>query len=516
MSMAKTPMSPDAGLDSNTPIAAPSAPNLASASELQVDPVFHIPREQIKRSTPIEDHLPCYRTEFMRDRDRIMYATAFRRLAGKTQIYTVGSDDHKKNRLTHTLEVAQIARTISAALGFDADLAEAIALAHDFGHTPFGHAGEQMLHEILIPDSRYVKESPFYQKMYNDIRDVFEREALDKIECMDSLFGFKHNLHSIRVCTLLEDSYRGPKGENIGLNLTNFTLCGMMLHSNLTYKDTPFAPNFQKSFERNMGFQSREDKLAWSFESYIVKYADDIAQWHHDLEDAMREGVLPTDKICETVRSALDGILKDSDASLLNGITNNGNTDRSNLAKLSHVVVHTLVEDLIHTSSHNFKELKAALDRKHPSLSANRLFLEYDELELPLRKDNVIRFSLSEEKTKIFEETIREWVHHSQNVERMNEKGRYIIRKLFEAYYAHPQQLPDGPILHMMVTLDPVTYPTIDKAKSCGIGELRVQFDKKIRNPNIYTQVLLMRRICDHIASMTDHYAVEEYNKLYG
>ncbi len=122
--------------------------------------LFNIPDDFIVRKTD-ENVLPKYRTEFMRDRDRVLYSTAFRQLAGKTQIYTVGSDDHKRNRLTHSLEVSQIARTIAIGLGFNEYLTEAIALAHDFGHAPFGHAGEQMLNEIMLPDTKYVKESPF-------------------------------------------------------------------------------------------------------------------------------------------------------------------------------------------------------------------------------------------------------------------------------------------------------------------------------------------------------------------
>ena len=98
----------------------------------------------------------------------------------------------------------------------------------------------------------------------------------------------------------------------------------------------------------------------------------------------------------------------------------------------------------------------------------------------------------------------------------MNEKGKYIIRKLFEAYYAHPQQLPDGPILHFLVDMGSDKYRNIDDAKEAGIGEARVEFDKIIKNPNVYVECMLMRRICDHIASMTDHYAIEEYNNLYG
>lgn len=214
----------------------------------------------------------------MRDRDRLMYATAFRRLSGKTQIYTVGGDDHRKNRLTHTLEVAQIARTIAAALGFDTDLAEAIALGHDFGHTPFGHAGERMLHEIMIPESCYVKDSPFYNTSAYKIEQKLKQENQQYAKLVDWAYGFKHNIQSVRVAAVLENSYCDDTRKNIGLNLTNFALFGMMIHSNLYYKDHDFHPNYQKVFKRQMSIDDDKDHLAWSFEAYIVRWSDDIAQ----------------------------------------------------------------------------------------------------------------------------------------------------------------------------------------------------------------------------------------------
>lgn len=506
--------------------------NPASEKTFLTSPVFHIPIKLIARAEPQESRLPQYRTEFMRDRDRIMYATAFRRLSGKTQIYTVGSDDHKKNRLTHTLEVSQIARTIASALGFDTNLTEAIALAHDFGHTPFGHAGEQILHEIMIPGSRYVRGSPFYKKTSAEIAKAFEREALtpDQKGSISHLFGFKHNLQSVRVCALLEDSYR-TSAKNAGLNLTNFTLCGIMMHSRIRYNDVDPYPDYQKYFTENMSFPGNRG-LAWSFEAYIVRCADDIAQWHHDLEDAVREGVLSMKEIRQKVSDALGPALASENRDLLNSITNDDRNNRSNFAKLSHVVVHTLVEDLIEASAQNFKILSDALHKKHPDISAEDLFLTYDQLDLPLKKEEVIGYS-KVANTDIFKNTIRECIHHSRNVERMNEKGRYVLRKLFEAYYSHPQQLPDGPIQHIVSTYkDPnaAKGPNIDKpaahqaedsagpntASEASIGSIRVAFEKMMENPNIYLQSLLMRRICDHIASMTDRYAIDEYTNLYG
>lgn len=474
--------------------------------------LFNVPDSLITRYYPEENTLPGYRTQFMRDRDRLMYATAFRRLAGKTQIYTVGADDHKKNRLTHTLEVAQISRTIAKALGLDCDLSEAIALAHDFGHTPFGHAGEEMLHEIMMPGATQVKNSPFCKKSEEEIRSRFEREQKNQVGYLDYALGFKHNLQSVRVCALLEDSYRGPKDENIGLNLTNFTLYGMMTHSALKYKNNNKEPNFQDQFKNQMKIEG-SDMDAWSFEAYIVKLADDVAQWHHDLEDALREGILPVKKICSTIENSLGEALQKEDKKKLNQIKKETRRTRKSMAALSHIVVNTLVNEIIEVSKENLLQLKAKLEKD--GISAEQLFRQYDDLDLGIKKDQVITLSDKINKRE-FEDVIKEAIHHSRNVSRMNEKGKYIIRKLFEAYYAHPQQLPDGWIFHLMVEMDPKKYKSITAAQKHGVGEVRVDFEKVMKNPNVYFECLLMRRICDHIASMTDHYAIEEYNNLYG
>lgn len=473
---------------------------------------FNVPTTLITRAYNDRSVLPEYRSEFMRDRDRIMYATAFRRLAGKTQIYTVGLDDHKRNRLTHTLEVSQIARTISIALGLNANLSEAIALAHDFGHTPFGHAGEQMLHDIMVPNSFVIKSSPFYKQSMNMIEQRFEREKNDKISELNSLFGFKHNLQSVRVCTSLEDSYRGRNNTNIGLNLTNFTLYGMMIHSDLRYKDSKsYCPNYQNKFDAQMKLKGSE-VVAWSFEAYIVRLADDIAQWHHDLEDAIRGYALPLDKICNTIEESIGKILNKKEIDKLKRIRETGGMDRRFMAELSHIVVNTLVNDVVKTSTKNMNKLKKEL-KKLGVGDSEEFFKKYDELKLSIKRENVIAVS-KEVDTDKFKKTISASIHHSRNVERMNEKGKYIIRKLFEAYFAHPQQLPDGPILHLLVETG--VYRNVDAAKKDGIGVARTKFDKLMKNPDIFVQSVLMRRTCDHIASMTDHYAIEEYNNLYG
>src|SRR5580698_2273062 len=151
---------------------------------------------------------PATRTEFQRDRDRIVHSTAFRRLAHKTQVFVNHEGDHFRTRLTHTIEVAQLARTLARAFALDEDLAEAVALGHDLGHTPFGHAGE---------------------------------DALDA--CLDGFGGFDHNSHALRLVTELERHY----ADFDGLNLSWETLDGLVKHNGpLLDSDGRPAPRWAK------------------------------------------------------------------------------------------------------------------------------------------------------------------------------------------------------------------------------------------------------------------------------
>lgn len=155
-----------------------------------------------------------YRNIFMSDRDRIMYCKSFLRLAGKTQVYAPSSGDHRRTRLTHTLEVSQIARTVAKALCLDCDLTEAIALGHDIGHTPFGHAGEQMLHEIMSPTDQDSSLTVKATVIYKRLKDAQNSDDYS------SFYGFKHNLQSVR-CTVEDLESRDRR---FGLDLTNYTL----------------------------------------------------------------------------------------------------------------------------------------------------------------------------------------------------------------------------------------------------------------------------------------------------
>lgn len=198
---------------------------------------------------------PAYRTAFQRDRDRIVHSAAFRRLETKTQVFLTEEGDYNRTRLTHTLEVAQIGRTIARALAANEDLVEAICLAHDLGHPPFGHAGERALDEILADHG-----------------------------------GFNHNRQSYRVVTELEQRYAGWPG----LNLSRETLFGMAKH------ETNFALSEAAGIDPH---------LRGTLEAQIANAVDELAYNAHDLDDGLNAGLLEAEALHEVAlwRELLEG-----------------------------------------------------------------------------------------------------------------------------------------------------------------------------------------------------------------
>jgi dGTPase len=198
------------------------------------------------------------RTPFARDRDRVIHSTAFRRLKEKTQVFVAHEGDYYRTRLTHSLEVAQIARSIAKALGLDDDLAEAVALAHDLGHPPFGHAGEDVLHE-----------------------------------CMRDYGGFDHNVQTFRVVTELEIRYPTFPG----LNLTWETVEGVIKHNG------PVTGRLDKAaWAPVVAYDRRLDlRLStWaSAEAQVAALADDIAYNNHDVDDGLQAGILTIAELME-------------------------------------------------------------------------------------------------------------------------------------------------------------------------------------------------------------------------
>ncbi|WNJ92898.1 deoxyguanosinetriphosphate triphosphohydrolase [Bosea sp. 685] len=215
-------------------------------------------RSSLSRGRLVDEPSSPTRSQFQRDRDRIIHSTAFRRLKHKTQVFVSHEGDHYRTRLTHTIEVAQIARALARALGLDEDLAEALALAHDLGHTPFGHTGE---------------------------------DALD--ECMQEFGGFDHNAQTLRIVTRLEHRYAGFDG----LNLSWETLEGLVKHNGplLDADGQPTARYADTGIPAAiLEYQSVQD--LWlashaSAEAQAAALADDIAYNAHDLDDGLRAGL---------------------------------------------------------------------------------------------------------------------------------------------------------------------------------------------------------------------------------
>lgn len=225
---------------------------LEDEEEQRLSPYAQLSKNSRGRRVPIE---PCpLRTCYQRDRDRIIHAKAFRRLTHKTQVFLAPERDHYRTRLTHTLEVAQISRSVARALELNEDLTEAIALAHDLGHTPFGHIGEEALTEVFesLKDEGYSKAPP---ELLTDLPDAF-----------------RHNVQSLRVVDLIE--YEGK-----GLNLTYEVRDGVLSHT---------GPDEPKTLE-----------------GQIVKIADRIAYINHDIDDALRAGVLSEEDIPQELLNVL-------------------------------------------------------------------------------------------------------------------------------------------------------------------------------------------------------------------
>ena len=198
-----------------------------------------------------------YRTDFQRDRDRIIHSTAFRRLKHKTQVFVNTIDDHYRTRITHSIEVAQIARSISNYLKLNVDLAETLSLAHDLGHPPFGHAGENMLNE-----------------------------------CMYKNGGFDHNIQTLRIVMLLENKYPNFKG----LNLTVETLEGLLKHNGPIF-------NMNKNIYKIRGIKKLLNKINIdnfpSLEAQIASISDNIAYNNHDIQDGISANIFSLEELLE-------------------------------------------------------------------------------------------------------------------------------------------------------------------------------------------------------------------------
>jgi dGTPase len=318
------------------------------------------------------------RSPFARDRDRILHATAFRRLNYKTQVFIYHEGDHYRSRLTHSLEVAQIARSMARRLRLDEDLTEALALAHDLGHPPFGHAGER---------------------------------ALDA--AMTSAGGFDHNAQSLRVVTELERKYASFDG----LNLTWEMLEGLVKHNGplLGTKATQPVP------EPILAYSAKHDlELATfaSVEAQVASLADDIAYNNHDIDDGLHAGLFA---IADLAEVPLVGPVFEEVARRYPGL------EESRLIHESiRRLIDRMVRDLIDETRRRLAE--SSVDSADAIRNLGRPIAAFSEAMG--NHDRALKRFLHQR------------MYRHQRVNRMSSKARRVVRELFQLFLAEPQRLP--------------------------------------------------------------------------
>jgi len=466
--------------------------------------MFKADEEKAKRNSN-KDKKHEFRSKFERDRDRILYSKAFRRLSGKTQVFVTGHEDHIRTRLTHTLEVSQIATTIASHFGLDVALTEAISLGHDIGHTPFGHEGERILN-FIMNGCEEIKE-------FNNNIPVEEK-------------GFKHNWQSLRVLTQLE-----KKSELYnGLNLTNYTLWGILNHSKLEWDEceNKLKVNF---YRKNSNYFinkiiNNENNKSWTFEGLIVRQADEIAQRHHDSEDGIIANLIDKNDLINKFTecfSETKGYKEDEKyKKLIEELKKNIDKEEYYLPILSRLIVDFLAMNLINNTEENFKHL---LDKYN--IKTEKDFYD-NKLKIYNNKEDIFKivdFNKNfSEREKGFKKYLKNRILNSFKAQSMDGKANYIIKKLFKAFISNPQQLPDKTIISFYRSYNKNIFNSYINKKGelpstpILVGNLRDELKtdhSKNYNNNEY-KCSLLRTICDYISGMTDNYALNQYELLYG
>ncbi|UNE55203.1 deoxyguanosinetriphosphate triphosphohydrolase [Bartonella machadoae] len=336
---------------------------------------------QTSRGRLFNETTSALRSPFQRDRDRIIHSNAFRRLKHKTQVFIADESDHYRTRLTHSIEVSQIARTLARALCLDEDLAEAIALVHDFGHPPFGHAGEDALNEAMIPYG-----------------------------------GFDHNAQALRIVTKLEQRYANFDG----LNLTWETLEGLVKHNGPLLG--PYANKKEVPLDI-LQYNAKQDLELDCFaglEAQCAAIADDIAYNAHDIDDGLRSQFLTLDQFEQISLTA----------ALLEAIqAEYPQLDQTRRGyELVRKQITTMVEDVIKQSQKNLANIKPK--------SIN---------DIHQAKQTIVTFSpkmaVYEKELKDF--LFKNLYYHEQVLNRRN-TAKCIVQKLFDCYYHNPNVMPES------------------------------------------------------------------------
>lgn len=443
------------------------------------------------------------RSEFQRDRERIVNSKAFRRMVDKAQIFTSSKGDHYRTRMTHTLEVAQIARSIANSLRLNIDLTEAIALGHDLGHTPFGHQGERTLDDII-----------------NGRTDILHKLSF---EGKNPYGGFKHNFQSLRMLTKLEEKYI----EHTGLDVSYQVLEGVLKHTSNHSKHCgkcnlesckkgccDYAEYVDEEVRNNL---YEEYEFATTLEGQVVAIADEIAQRSHDIDDTFSSGLLSFHEFQDYLRlgklEPLRQIIEDT-YQCVEQQENRILVDAKEMltARVVSDIIGYLVNDVVDTSKKKIEE-----------------YQETDFYRKNHRFDQkLIDFSKTGgEVCSLLEKMISKRAINCLEVTQFDRNANKIVMCLFEAYYSNPKLIHSGTLRRMYIDMLEVTDNVIDFVKA-DPALVRKEFED-IRTYQYsddreqwsdkdweYYQKrrILIRNIVDFIAGMTDSYAINEYNEL--
>ena len=513
----------------------------------------------IEKQLPIEDDiLPTIdRSEFARDRDRILFSRSFRRLQHKAQVFSNESGDHFRTRLTHTLEVSQISRSLARYLQADEYLAEAIAIGHDIGHTPFGHQGERVLDDVMMGE-----------------------DDLGLIKCHFDFGGFKHNYNSLRVLDIVQSKFE----KHGGLNLSWQVLEGILKHTKV--KRTGQTKSWD--IDRFISDPSLKDRLylkcdhSVTLEGQIVAIADEIAQRQHDIDDGLRNKIL---KMENTVYKDIIEICQEI-------IDYETSETKEQCTKAVKLLSHLKIKLSANCESNDRLFKKDSLIRdiiEYCILDVFNYSREVIQNGVQLINDGdrkilekkIIDFSrIGQQFNDKLETLVKNKILNSYEVNKFDGKSRFIIRQLFKAYYTNPLQMPSYALSRLernlkqkadtceikLLLKDEITtemkeidFKTMDRAIVKALisslklekinvnvevpddlnlfdesadkkeiskqfyGELKKLNERKDDNSNqvvflkclIENHYMYLATICDYISGMSDNYAKKEYKELY-
>lgn len=462
--------------------------------------------EQAVRIYPSDD-VGNFRTEFQRDRERVVNCKAFRRLVDKAQIFSAEKGDYFRTRMTHSLEVNQIAKAIAFALNLNLDLTEAIALGHDLGHTPFGHQGERTLDAILSGQQ--------------DI-GIVASNNLFRARCFG---GFKHNYQSARILTQLEEKYM----EHSGLNVSVQVVEGVLKHTKIKQKQISLTDFLtQEYLDKIVIDYDSEEQICSSLEGQVVAVADEIAQRGHDVDDALTSGLMSIEEFIDRLKVSKCNELEAKIQNEIKEVEELGRLiiDKKELkiARIVSCIVNYLITTTIDHS-------RANMDK---NVALGKITLE--------NGIKMIEFSPEVEKVNSYlERVVQKKVICNNEVARADYNADVIVTTLFKKYYSNPRLLHEGTIhkifietlLHKNSMVSNSAINLNDGSSKIVDGEIEEMTLRPIDDNLIMSYLtnvdylrrekdiiifekrkILIRAITDYIAGMTDGYALEEYEKL--